>query len=88
MKELTRFLGMVIWMCEDFESSGHVHIQYNQYQCVVGIDNCAIFNGTMPPRILMLASEWILANKDELARGWEMHKKGEKNLPVVRPLVE
>lgn len=88
MREISRFLGITVWICEDFEASGHIHINYNQYQCVMGIENCAIFNGSLPPRIAALVCEWIIINKTVLAQCWELHKSGNQNLPTVRPLVE
>ena len=86
--EIARFLGIIISFCEDFAATGHVHVTYMHHNCVMGIDNTAVFNGSAPARVVGLVSEWLVINRAQLSANWEMHKLGNRNLPAIPPLVE
>ena len=88
MAEITRFLGMSFGFCEDFDSAPHVHVSYNQNSCTIGLETFGVLTGSVPPRVALIAMEWVMLNKEQLKQSWDTLKSGDKTIPYFRPLVE
>ncbi len=88
MKELTRFLGMGIFFCQDLNTGPHFHVQYNQYSAVIDAEKFSMFSGGLPPRVASLAIEWAMLNQEAIKANWELHKVGDNGLKMIPPLVQ
>lgn len=87
MGEVSRFLGISIHFCQDFDSPAHFHASYESYNAVVDVEKFAIFSGSLPPRVAGLVVEWAAKNQAALKENWELHKGGSATKPIPR-LVE
>ena len=45
MPEISRFLGMVIQMYFNEHNPPHFHVQYNEYQAAIMIENLGVMEG-------------------------------------------
>jgi hypothetical protein len=71
MPELSRFLGIVIFMNFNEHNPPHFHAKYGEYDIIVEI-NTGIIEGKFPKRALNLVMEWYEIHKDELLQDWNM----------------
>jgi len=59
-------------------NSIHFHAYYNEYSCVVDINNCEVISGDMPIKQRKLISAWAEIHKKELLKNWNIvHSDGE-----------
>ena len=72
MPELSRFLGISILMYFDDHNPPHFHVRYNDSRAIISINNLAVMEGKLPPRILGLVMEWTVLHKNELLENWDM----------------
>jgi hypothetical protein len=71
MPELSRFLGIVIFMNFNEHNPPHFHAKYGDYDIIVEIHS-GIIEGKFPKRALNLVMEWYELHKDELLQDWNM----------------
>jgi hypothetical protein len=77
MPEISRFLGIVIFMNFNEHPPPHFHARYVNYHITVEI-NTGIVEGKFPKRALRLVLEWYEMHKDELLENWNsMRETGE-----------
>ena len=69
MPEISRFLGIIIFINFNEHSPPHFHAKYGEYQISITI-NDSIIEGKFPPRALKLVLEWYTQHKDELLDNW------------------
>ncbi|MCK4760889.1 MAG: DUF4160 domain-containing protein [Candidatus Aminicenantes bacterium] len=69
MPEISRFLGIIIFMNFNDHSPPHFHAKYGDYQVTIGIKS-GIVEGRFPRRALRLVMEWYGIHKDELMDNW------------------
>jgi hypothetical protein len=69
MPEISRFLGIVIFMNYNDHNPPHFHARYGDFEITVEIQS-GIVNGTFPRRGLKLVFEWYEQHKDELLTNW------------------
>lgn len=84
MPEISRFLGIVVFMNFKDHNPPHFHAMYGDYQIIVEI-NTGVVEGKFPKRALSLLMEWYEIHRDELLKNWETLKnKGsyEKITPL------
>ena len=67
MPELSRFLGIVIYMYYRDHAPPHFHAEYAEFEIIVDIQSGAV-TGKFPTRALNLVMEWYSLHKTELAR--------------------
>ena len=84
MPELSRFLGIVIYMLYDDHVPSHFHAEYGEYRISVQIES-GVIEGKFPRRALGAVLEWYEINKDRLAEDWERAKE-HKPLKKIPPL--
>jgi hypothetical protein len=58
MPELSRFLGMVISIYFDDHNPPHFHVEYNEDEALIAINDLTVLKGNLPPRVMRLAMEW------------------------------
>ncbi|MFA7418325.1 MAG: DUF4160 domain-containing protein [Melioribacteraceae bacterium] len=86
MPEISRFYGIIISMYYDDHNPPHFHVRYGEYSAVIGIQDFALLEGTLPPKALGLVSEWAALNKTGLLQNWELAKNNEI-LNKISPLM-
>ncbi len=70
MPEISRFLGIVIYMYFNDHNPAHFHVQYNDYRAIIDIEKLTILEGNLPARILGLVIEWAELHQNELKHNW------------------
>jgi hypothetical protein len=70
MPEISRFLGVVVSMYFDEHNPPHFHVRYNESRAVVSIKECSILDGSLPPRVRGLVTEWAELHQADHRRGW------------------
>lgn len=78
MPELTRFLGVVIYMYYQDHAPAHFHAEYGEFEVTVEIESGAVV-GKFPRRALKLVMEWYALHKTELAEDWRL---AQQKLPL------
>jgi hypothetical protein len=84
MPELSRFLGIVIYMLYDDHSPPHFHAEYGDYKISVGI-NTGVVDGRFPRRALNAVMEWYEIHRVELLADWDLAKQHQP-LQKIPPL--
>ncbi|MDJ0537948.1 MAG: DUF4160 domain-containing protein, partial [Microcystis sp. M53603_WE2] len=72
MPEISRFLGIIITMYHNEHPPPHFHVRYNQQKALIDIENLAILEGKLSPRILGLVIEWAALHQHELLKNWHL----------------
>ncbi len=84
MPELSRFLGIVIYMYYRDHAPAHFHAEYGEYTITVEIES-GIVDGKFPRRALNAVLEWYVLHKEELIKDWEL-AINRKPLNKIQPL--
>ena len=74
MPEISRFLGIVIYMYFNDHNPPHFHVAYNEYDAAVSIETLGLMEGKLPPKVLSLVVEWASQHQTELLENWESIK--------------
>lgn len=69
MPEISRFLGIIVFMNFNDHNPPHFHAKYGDFQITVEIQT-GIIEGKFPKRALSLLLEWYEIHKDELLTNW------------------
>ena len=75
--EIRRRVGKVDGMSFEVRSREHnhtvphLHASYGGYSVSIGIEDGKVLNGNLPKKREKLASEWVLAHKEELLTVWK-----------------
>lgn len=48
----------------------HIHVIYGEYNGLVDIQKCSMYEGDLPKKALSLVLEWTENHKDELLNIW------------------
>lgn len=84
MPELSRFLGIVIYMYYREHAPAHFHAEYGEFEITVDIDT-GVVTGRFPRRALNLLLEWYSMHKGELAENWSRAQRKDP-LRAIDPL--
>jgi len=82
MPEISRFLGMVISIYFDDHNPPHFHVEYNEDEALISINDLSILRGNLPPRVMGLAMEWARLHQAELLENWNMVKESGKYFKI------
>jgi len=82
MPEISRFLGIIIFMYFDEHNPPHFHIKYNEYKAVMEIQSLNILAGHLPVKVRGLVEEWAEMYQAELLEMWN-----SKDFHKIKPLV-
>ena len=86
MPEVSRFLGIVIAMYVNDHNPPHFHAKYNEFRASFTIDSLGLLEGSLPPRVIGLVTEWAEIHQDELKNNWNSLAETGK-LKKIDPLV-
>ena len=84
MPEISRFLGIVIYIYYDEHNPPHFHAEYGDHEISIEIESGEM-NGYLPPKALRLVLKWLNLHKEELLEDWELAVSG-KPLKKIKPL--
>ena len=84
MPEISRFLGIVVYMLYDDHSPPHFHADYGEYRISVEI-RTGVITGRFPRRALNAVLEWYTIHGDELLADWQLAER-HKPLRRIAPL--
>jgi hypothetical protein len=84
MPEISRFLGIIIFMVYNDHEPPHFHSKYGEYHIKVEIQS-GIIEGKFPRRALNAVLEWNELYKTQLMSNWELARNHEP-LNKVPPL--
>jgi hypothetical protein len=73
LPELSRFLGIVVFMNFNDHSPPHFHAKYGEFQITVEIES-GIVEGNFPSRAISHVVEWYHVHKQELLENWNSMK--------------
>jgi len=82
--ELSRFLGIVIYMYYRDHAPPHFHAEYAEFEITVEIQSGAV-TGQFPRRALNLVLEWYSIHREELAEDWYL-AQSKQPLKTIDPL--
>jgi len=86
MPEISRFLGIKIFMYFNEHNPPHFHVQYNDYKASIRIETFGVMEGKLPSKVLGLVVEWAEDHQDELMQNWNsIEQSGE--YCKIEPLV-
>ena len=74
MPEISRFLGIVIYMYFNEHNPPHFHAEYNEFKVAISIETLGIMEGKLPARVLSLVIEWAQEHQHELLTDWNSLK--------------
>jgi len=80
MPELSRFLGIVIYLVYDDHRPPHFHAEYGEFKVTVEIAT-GVVEGRFPKRALRALLEWHEMYRDRLVEDWEL---AERHLPLKK----
>lgn len=84
MPELSRFLGIVVYMLYDDHKPPHFHAEYGEYKISVEIES-GVVEGRFPRRALRAVLEWHELHRDELFEDWHL-AEAHQPLRKIAPL--
>lgn len=75
MPELSRFLGIVIYMYFNEHNPPHFHAEYNEFKASISIQTLRLLEGKLPSKVMSLVIEWAQEHQEELLENWESIKE-------------
>ena len=85
MPTISMFYGILIKMNYREHNPPHIHVEYNEYRAVYGIDSCELMNGELPQAQSRLVLAWMEIHRDELLANWKLSELKEE-LYKIDPL--
>lgn len=86
MPEISRFLGIIIFMYFKEHNPPHFHAVYNENKASISIETLGTLEGQLPSRALSLVVEWAQDHKEELLNNWNS-LASSGNYTKIKPLV-
>jgi len=84
MPEISRFLGIVVYMYYTDHAPPHFHAEYGEFEATVEIES-GVITGKFPRRALNLVLEWYALHRDELVEDWRLARE-KLPLRTISPL--
>jgi hypothetical protein len=86
MPEISRFLGIKVFMFFNEHNPPHFHVEYNEHKASIDIKTLGVMEGKLPSKVLGLVVEWAEEHQNELMENWNSIKEsGEWH--KIEPLV-
>ncbi|MGZ5008706.1 MAG: DUF4160 domain-containing protein [Methylobacter sp.] len=85
MPEISRFLGIVIYMYFNEHNPPHFHAEYNEFRVSIAIENLGLIEGKLPSKAMSLVVEWAQEHQEELLANWNSIKE-TGNYHKIEPL--
>jgi len=75
MPEISRFLGIIIYIRYNEHNPPHFHAEYENHNACFTIEDIKLLKGKLPPRVRSLVIEWACLHRDELMEDWKLAQK-------------
>ncbi|MFI3154595.1 MAG: DUF4160 domain-containing protein [Methylococcaceae bacterium] len=85
MPEISRFLGIVIYMYFNEHNPPHFHAEYNEFKASISIENLGLIEGKLPSKAMSLVVEWAQEHQEDLLENWNSIK-ATGNYHKIEPL--
>ena len=82
MPEISRFLGIIIYMNWGDHPLPHCHARYGDYEITVEIET-GVVRGEFPKRALRAVLEWSDLHQAELIQDWLLAQQRKPLLPIL-----
>ena len=82
MPEISRFLGISIYMYWADHAPPHFHAVYGEFEAQLRIVPIYLLAGSLPPRVLALIVEWASRYQAELLANWMRCERKEPLIPI------
>lgn len=79
MPEISRFLGIIIYIHYNEHNPPHFHAEYGNHNAIFSITDLRLIGGKLPPRVLSLVLEWAFLHRKELMDDWNL---AEQKVPL------
>jgi len=76
---------MIIAMFYKEHNPPHFHVRYNEYKATISINDLALLEGKLPPKVLGLVIEWASIHQKALIEDWKLAENFEE-LKKIPPL--
>jgi hypothetical protein len=86
MPEISRFLGIVIYMYFNEHNPPNFHAEYNEFKASIAIKTLGLLEGRLPSKVMSLVIEWAQDHQDELLENWNSIKATGQHYRI-NPLV-
>ena len=84
MPEISRFLGIIIYMNWGDHPLPHFHARHDTYEIVIEIET-GIVRGEFPKRALRAVLDWLDLHQPELIENWQAAQQ-RRPLKAIAPL--
>ena len=74
---------MVISIYFDDHNPPHFHVEYNEDEALISINDLSVLKGSLPPRVMGLAMEWARLHQAELLENWKMLQDNGKFFKIA-----
>lgn len=81
MPIVSMFYGIIIYLYaydNKEHHTPHLHIEYQDFEAVIAIEDGKIIAGEFPGNKLKLVEAWLEIHRDELIADWNIAAKGEQ----------
>ena len=88
MPTISMFYGLIVYMYymdNKQHKTPHIHVQYQDDEVIVAIEDGRILGGSIPISKMKLLQAWIELHRDELIADWQLAVKGE-SIYKIEPL--
>jgi hypothetical protein len=68
MPEISRFLGVIIYMYFNDHNPPHFHVKYKKYRAAIDIKHAQIIEGHLPKKIFTIIKKWTIINEEQLIK--------------------
>ena len=82
MLEISRFLGIIIFMNWADHPLPHFHARYGAYEISVEIET-GVVRGEFPKRALRAVLDWLDEHKEELLVDWHLAQQRKPLIPIA-----
>lgn len=86
MPEISRFLGIVIYMYFNDHNPPHFHAVYGDYKASILIKTLGLMEGKLPSKVMSLVIEWAQEHQEDLLENWTSIKETGQ-YRKIKPLV-
>lgn len=86
MPEISRFLGISIYINYNEHNPPHFHAWYGGEIAVFSIGELRLMEGRLPGRVVSLVLEWAFEHREELLQNWQL-AVNRRPLRKIAPLV-
>ncbi len=82
MPDVSRFLGIVIYMYFNDHLPPHFHAEYSGSEALYEIETLRVYSGKLPRRVHNMVIEWADSHRAELMENWVRARQGQSVVDI------